>query len=163
MEVTIEMAASINGLIATKEGSEDFLSERNYQIMLDFLKEYDCLVWGNKTFQNVISWGEDYINDLKDIIQNRKIVLARELTKIHEEFIRGGIDEILKNVKDIKGEFVLIIEGAKREEKENELNCLSLEDHYKYYEKQGLDKKEIIKQIAKDRKVNKNEIYKKFV
>ena len=67
MEVTIEMAASINGLIATKEGSEDFLSERNYQIMLDFLKEYDCLVWGNKTFQNVISWGEDYINDLKDI------------------------------------------------------------------------------------------------
>ena len=52
MEVTIEMAASINGLIATKEGSEDFLSERNYQIMLDFLKEYDCLVWGNKTFQN---------------------------------------------------------------------------------------------------------------
>ena len=68
MEVTIEMAASINGLIATEEGSEDFLSERNYQIMLDFLKEYDCLVWGNKTFQNVISWGEDYINDLKDII-----------------------------------------------------------------------------------------------
>lgn len=67
MEVTIEMAASINGLIATKEGSEDFLSERNYQIMLDFLKEYDCLVWGNKTFQNVISWGEDYINDLNDI------------------------------------------------------------------------------------------------
>ena len=106
---------------------------------------------------------EATLNDLKDIIQNRKIVLARELTKIHEEFIRGDIDEILKNVKDIKGEFVLIIEGAKREEKENELNCLSLEDHYKYYEKQGLDKKEIIKQIAKDRKVNKNEIYKKFV
>lgn len=44
MEVTIEMAASINGLIATEEGNEDFLSDRNYQIMLDFLKEYDCLV-----------------------------------------------------------------------------------------------------------------------
>ena len=63
MEVTIEMAASINGLIATEEGNEDFLSDRNYQIMLDFLKKYDCLVWGNKTFQNVISWGEDYIDD----------------------------------------------------------------------------------------------------
>lgn len=66
MEVTIEMAASINGLIATEEGSEDFLSDRNYQIMLDFLKEQDCLVYGNTTFKNVISWGEDYINALKD-------------------------------------------------------------------------------------------------
>ena len=66
MEVTIEIAASINGLIATEEGSEDFLSDRNYQIMLDFLKEQDCLVYGNTTFKNVISWGEDYINALKD-------------------------------------------------------------------------------------------------
>ena len=106
---------------------------------------------------------EATLNDLKDIIQNRKIVLARELTKIHEEFIRGDIKDIIKNVKDIKGEFVLIIEGTKKEKKENELNNLNLEDHYKYYEKQGLDKKEIIKQIAKDRKVNKNEIYKQFI
>ena len=43
------------------------------------------------------------------------------------------------------------------------LNNLSLEEHYKYYEKQGLDKKEIIKKIAKDRNVNKNEIYMKFI
>ena len=42
-------------------------------------------------------------------------------------------------------------------------NNLSLEEHYKYYEKQGLDKKEIIKKIAKDRNVNKNEIYMKFI
>lgn len=67
MQVTVEMASSINGLIAYENGSEDFLLERNYQIMLDFLKEYDCLVWGNTTFKNVISWGSDYINDLKDI------------------------------------------------------------------------------------------------
>ena len=43
------------------------------------------------------------------------------------------------------------------------LNDLTLEEHYKYYEKKGLDKKEIIKKIAKDRNVNKNEIYKKFI
>ena len=67
MEVTIEMAASINGLIATEEGSEGFLSDRNYQIMLDFFIFQDCLVYGNTTFKNVISWGEDYINALKDI------------------------------------------------------------------------------------------------
>lgn len=67
MQVTIEMASSINGIIAETDGSEDFLYERNYEIMLEFLKEYDCLVWGNTTFNNVISWGEEYINDLKDI------------------------------------------------------------------------------------------------
>ncbi len=65
MQVTVEMASSINGLIAYENGSEDFLLERNYQIMLDFLKNYDCLVWGNTTFKNVMSWGSDYINDLK--------------------------------------------------------------------------------------------------
>ena len=46
---------------------------------------------------------------------------------------------------------------------ENELNFLTLEEHYKYYEKKGFEKKEIIKKIAKDRNVNKNDIYMKFV
>ena len=67
MKITIEMACSINGLIARENGDEDFLSGRNYEIMLDFLKEYDCLVWGNTTFKNVISWGKNYLNDLNDI------------------------------------------------------------------------------------------------
>ena len=52
---------------------------------------------------------------------------------------------------------------SKKENDENQLNFLSLEEHYKYYENQGLTKKEIIKKIAKDRNVNKNEIYMKFV
>lgn len=102
--------------------------------------------------------------DLKNILKNRKIVLARELTKIHEEFIRKDIDELLKEIDNLKGEMILIIEAKKIEDNsENELNNLSLEEHYKYYEKQGLDKKEIIKKIAKDRNVNKNEIYMKFI
>ena len=104
------------------------------------------------------------LEDLKNILENRKIVLARELTKIHEEFIRKNIDEILNEIDNLKGEMILIIEGApKSEQKENELNNLSLEEHYNYYEKQGLEKKEIIKKIAKDRTVNKNEIYMKFI
>ena len=102
--------------------------------------------------------------DLKEILKNRKIVLARELTKIHEEFIRGNINELLENIDNLKGEMILIIEGNdKKENDENQLNFLSLEEHYKYYENQGLTKKEIIKKIAKDRNVNKNEIYMKFV
>ena len=104
------------------------------------------------------------LQDLKVILNDRKIVLARELTKIHEEFIRKNINELLENIENMKGEMILIIEGNKKEKNnENELNSLSLEEHYNYYENQGFDKKEIIKKIAKDRNVNKNEIYMKFL
>ena len=105
---------------------------------------------------------EKTLKDLKDVIEDRKIVLARELTKIHEEYIREDIDVLIEKAKDIKGEIVLILEGAKKKE-DNHLMDLSLEEHYAYYEKQGLSKKDIIKQIAKDRNVNKNEIYQKFI
>ena len=106
---------------------------------------------------------EDTLQDLKPILNNRKIVLARELTKIHEEFIRGNIDEIIDKSKELKGEMIILIEGAEKKEEETFLNNLSLKEHYKYYESQGLDKKEIIKRIAKDRGVSKNEIYIKFI
>lgn len=103
------------------------------------------------------------LEDLENILENRKIVLARELTKIHEEFIRDDIHELLSKIDNLKGEMILIIQGKeKKEETENPLNKLSLEQHYEYYLKQGLSKKEIIKKIAKDRKVSKNEIYMKF-
>ena len=104
------------------------------------------------------------LQDLKNILENRKIVLARELTKIHEEFIRKNINELLEEIDNLKDEMIIIIEGATKSlEEENELNNLTLEEHYNYYEKQGLEKKEIIKKIAKDRNVNKNEIYMKFI
>ena len=106
---------------------------------------------------------ENTLKDLKEIIGDRKIVVARELTKIHEDFLRGDIDEIINRTKDLKGEMIILIEGAQSEKKEIYLNMLSLEEHYNYYEKQGFNKKEIIKKIAKDRGVSKNEIYIKFV
>ncbi len=102
------------------------------------------------------------LNDLKEIIENRKVVLARELTKIHEEYIRGTIDELIQKVDNIKGEIVLIIEKNNQTD-ENRFKDLTLEDHYAFYEKQGLPKKEIIKKIAKDKNVSKNEIYQYFI
>ena len=101
--------------------------------------------------------------DLKNFIGNRKIVLARELTKIHEEFIRGEIDDIISRVDELKGEMVILIEKAEVNDNDFDYSNISLEEHYKLYEAQGLQKKDIIKRIAKDRKVNKNEIYKKFI
>lgn len=106
---------------------------------------------------------KETLKDLSDIIENRHIVLARELTKIHEEFIRGDISEIINKSENLKGEMIILIEGAQKEKKENFLNTLDLKEHYKFYESQGLEKKEIIKKIAKDRGVGKNEIYKEFI
>ena len=104
------------------------------------------------------------LNDLKDILKDRKIVIAREITKIHEEYIRGTVDEIFKIVDNLKGEMILIIDKNENIIKEeDDLNNLTLEEHYEFYKNQGLEKKEIIKKIAKDRNVNKNEIYKMFI
>ena len=102
---------------------------------------------------------------LLEVLGNRKIVLARELTKIHEEFIRSTIEDILEK-EEYKGEFVILLEGAKESKQDIELrslNEMSLEEHYEKYEKEGFDKREIIKKIAKDRNVNKNEIYQYFL
>ena len=106
------------------------------------------------------------LETIKEVLGNRRIVLARELTKVYEEFIRKTVDEVLENIDEYRGEFVILIEGSSIGKKELEisnLNNMSIEEHYKYYEDQGLDKKEIIKQIAKDRNVPKNEIYQMFL
>lgn len=106
------------------------------------------------------------LNDLKEILGDRKVVIARELTKIHEQYIRGTVSEILEKYKEPKGEHIIIIEKntIKKEELQSELiNSMTIEQHYSYYEKQGFSKNEIIKKIAKDRNVAKNEIYKLFI
>lgn len=103
------------------------------------------------------------LKDLKEILGNRQVVLAREITKIHEEYIRGTIDEILAKSETLKGEMILVIEKNESMIENNLFGDLSLEEHYQVYENQGLEKKEIIKKIAKDRNVSKNEIYQYFI
>lgn len=99
-----------------------------------------------------------------EILGDREIVLAKEITKIHEEFIRGTISEILSKLDTVKGEFVIVVQGAEKIDEEKEfLNNLTLKEHYKYYENKNFEKKDIIKMIAKDRGKNKNEIYQYFI
>ena len=107
------------------------------------------------------------LNSIYEVFGNRSVVLAKELTKIHEEFIRGNVKDLIDNIEsEPKGEYVIIVQGNEinaSQAETIELNKLSLEYHYKYYEEQGENKKEIIKKIAKDRNVNKNEIYQYFI
>lgn len=106
----------------------------------------------------------DTLKCIKEIFGERKIVIAREITKIHEEFIRGTASEILEKYNEPRGEHIILIEGNKLEENKIKsiVNDMTLEEHYKYYEKKGLIKNEIIKKIAKDKNVSKNEVYKYF-
>lgn len=104
------------------------------------------------------------LEDIKEILGDRHAVLAREITKMHEEFLRGTISEILEKYKEPKGEFVIIVERSNESDEEKDfLLNLTLEEHYKYYETKGFEKKEIIKKIAKDKNKSKNEIYQYFI
>lgn len=105
------------------------------------------------------------LQDLNKILDDRKIVLAKELTKIHENFISGTATELLEKLDNPKGEFVILIEKNTKKTKDSIifLNNLTLDEHYHFYEAQGLKKNEIIKKIAKDRNVTKNEIYQHFI
>ena len=159
--------AMINALIASGIETKEFLflgflplNKKLRKIKLDEIEKSEKTIILYEAPHKM----KNTLLDLKDILENRKIVLARELTKIHEEFIRLNINELIEKIDGLKGEMILIIEGKKTiDNEENKLNELSLEEHYKYYELQGIDKKEIIKKIAKDRNVNKNEIYKEFL
>ena len=107
------------------------------------------------------------INTLETILEvlgNRKITLARELTKIHEDFTYGYVKDIIQNITP-KGEYVIIVEANQNSDNDmiEKLNSSSLEEHFAFYKNLGYPKKEIIKMIAKDRKLPKNDIYQHFL
>jgi 16S rRNA (cytidine1402-2'-O)-methyltransferase len=100
---------------------------------------------------------------LLEILGDRKVCVARELTKLNEEICVIPLSEFCGKLQNTapKGEYVLILEGAKDEKPFFE--GLSIEQHVGFYMKQGLDKMNAIKACAKDRGVSKNEIYKHFI
>ena len=106
------------------------------------------------------------LEELSEVLGNRRISLCRELTKKHEENFRTTIEEALEYYKENepRGEYVLVIQGLSREElKEEELKELldmTIKEHVSYYmEQQGLDKNEAMKHAAKDRGIGKREVY----
>ncbi len=106
------------------------------------------------------------LEDLKDCLGgNRKISLARELTKKHETVTRSDIDGLcaLYSEEEPKGECVLVIAGADREsvlkEERSRWDDISVKDHYLSYLDKGLDRKDAMKQVAKDRGLSKRDVY----
>ncbi len=100
---------------------------------------------------------EKDIQSMYEVFGERRACAVREITKIHEEAVEFKLSEGFTG--ETRGEFVLVVEGQTRPE-ENELNKLPEKDHIKYYMDQGMEKKDAIKQAAKDRGVPKSEMYK---
>lgn len=73
------------------------------------------------------------LKDLSKVTKSRKIVLARELTKVHEEFIEGTAEELISRIQEPKGEYVILVEKTEAQ-KENIFASMTLEEHYRYYE-----------------------------
>ena len=99
---------------------------------------------------------KDFLTELEEIFGEREIVLARELTKVHEEFLRGKISELIEKISEPRGEFVVVVEGNKISAPTPEENPL---DFYRKLLEQGLDKKEAMRETAKKFNVSRREIY----
>lgn len=102
------------------------------------------------------------LRDFYEVLGDRRIVLARELTKHYEEIIRTTLSEaaVLYREKEPKGEYVLIVEGAgEQRTADSPLNNLSVLEHIKHYTALGLSQKDAQKAVAADRGVSKREIY----
>lgn len=109
------------------------------------------------------------LNELKEALGERKISVCRELTKKHETAFRTTLSEALSYYQNTepKGECVLVIEGRSREEvRQEEIERweeMSIPEHMEYYLNQGLDKKDAMKRVAKDRGIGKREVYKELL
>ncbi len=97
---------------------------------------------------------------------NRRIALARELTKIHEEVMRCTLDEAAAYYEENapRGEYVIVVEGAAAEksETENEWNDVPVKEHVERYISQGMTVKDAVKAAAADRNVPKRDVYNEY-
>lgn len=96
------------------------------------------------------------LEDMLEILGNRKCSISREITKKFEEVYRGSLVDIIEQTKDVKGEIVIVVEGNKSV---NTFENLTIVEHVNLYIKEGYSSKDAIKIVAKERQLNKNEVY----
>lgn len=108
---------------------------------------------------------EKILEELYETLGNREMAICRELTKRYEEVMPTSMEEALAYYKENepRGEYVLVVQGKSFEElqkeKQQSWESLSLTEHMAVYEEQGIDRKEAMKLVAKDRGISKREVY----
>ncbi|MBQ6631464.1 MAG: 16S rRNA (cytidine(1402)-2'-O)-methyltransferase [Romboutsia sp.] len=109
---------------------------------------------------------KDTLKDMLRVLGNRKIAVNREITKKYQEIIREDIETVINvfNEKEVKGEFVLIVEGFKGEKTvQNSYEDLNEREYVVALMETGMDKKDAIKTVCKDRKLKKDVVYKQVL
>ena len=126
---------------------------------------------GQKLVQETISHGfnvvsvsganaEDTLQDMLEVLGNRQMCLARELTKVHEEYIRGTVEEVLEVAATCKGEMVIVMDGFKQDDVVFDMyTAITKVDEYI---ESGMRTKEAIGLVAKEMACKKNELYEAY-
>jgi len=101
------------------------------------------------------------LEDMLKFWGNRKIVLAREITKIYEEIIRTDLEHAIEkyNEDNPKGEFVIVVEGSKEEKQAEEVELIPIEEAVNWYIDKGLSKMDAMKKVAQERGISKRDVY----
>jgi len=151
-----------SGLSTRRFSFEGFLErdKKSRRERLELIKEEDRTIIFYESPHRLL----DTLKDILKILGNRRIVIARELTKKYEEIQRGEIEDIIHYFKENspRGEFVLLIEGnltLTTKNKASEWDDLSIEEHILHYINKGISKKDAIKKVSKDRGIPKRQVY----
>ena len=157
-------ALTMSGLPTRRFAFEAFLpkDKKEHQAVLEELKTETRTIIIYEAPHHLVRT----LQELSDTLGgDRRLTICRELTKRHEEKQQMTLTDSLSyyEVNEPRGEYVLIIAGRSREEMKKEeqagWEALSLEEHMAHYESQGIDRKEAMKHVAKDRGVSKRDIY----
>lgn len=160
----ITTALVYSGLDTTKFIFRGFLPRENKErkpIIDDLIDRSETLIFYEAPHRLL-----NTLEFLYDNIGNRKIAMCRELTKLYEEIIRLTLEEAIEYYKQQspRGEYVLVVEGKSKEDIDKDekakWDMLTIEEHIRRYVDEGLNKKDAMKKVAKDRGVAKSEIYK---
>ena len=109
---------------------------------------------------------KDTLKDMLKYLGNRKISVNRELTKKYQEIIREDLETVIEifNNREVKGEFVLIVEGFSGEVEEiGKYDNLNEREYVIQLIEEGINKKDAIKIVCKDRKLKKDIVYKQVL
>lgn len=157
-------ALTMSGLPTRRFAFEAFLpkDKKEHQAVLEELKTETRTIIIYEAPHHLVRT----LQELHDTLGgDRRFTICRELTKRHEEKLQMTLADSLSyyEVNEPRGEYVLIIAGRSREEMKKEeqagWEALSLEEHMAHYESQGIDRREAMKRVAKDRGVSKRDIY----
>lgn len=156
--------ACLNALVVSGIAPQPFIfygflehSDKKKKKELDNLKNYSETIVFYESPHRILKT----LSLMKDILGDRNIALCREITKKHEEIIRGKISEIIEICNDLKGEMVLVVSGN-NDIVEEQVSDQTIIEHVDKYVEKGMSIKDAIKEVAKIRNLKKNDVYAKY-